>query len=266
MLERRRQSRRPVARSPRRCGRSGADGPCGERDGVAHFDGASRGVRGVGRQIAAGRCKRSTIGPAASSGRRCRRRDDAGAADLRAIAAARRPRDACPRAGGCCGPKSTVFAPQDGPLAALTKRVKDGFDPAGVLNPGRMWAGDLECRPLQLCATRRSRHRGSRQDPARMRALRLLHRDVPDLCAARRRARLAARAHLPDQGHAGERRPATQEVVKPYRSLPVVPCLHDDLSVRRALHAPRRSRPRAYRENLSPSRRTTGSCALFCCG
>ena len=34
-----------------------------------------------------------------------------------------------------------VFEPQDASLAALTKRVKEGFDPKGVLNPGRMWAG-----------------------------------------------------------------------------------------------------------------------------
>ncbi|MFY9829011.1 MAG: 2-hydroxy-acid oxidase, partial [Rhodoplanes sp.] len=34
-----------------------------------------------------------------------------------------------------------VFEPQPGPLAALTKRVKESFDPSGVLNPGRMWAG-----------------------------------------------------------------------------------------------------------------------------
>ena len=26
-------------------------------------------------------------------------------------------------------------------LGALTKRVKESFDPKGVLNPGRMWAG-----------------------------------------------------------------------------------------------------------------------------
>jgi glycolate oxidase FAD binding subunit len=35
----------------------------------------------------------------------------------------------------------SVFAPQEQPLAALTARVKAGFDPQGVLNPGRMWAG-----------------------------------------------------------------------------------------------------------------------------
>jgi len=34
-----------------------------------------------------------------------------------------------------------VFEPAQGALAALTARVKDSFDPKGVLNPGRMWAG-----------------------------------------------------------------------------------------------------------------------------
>ncbi len=34
-----------------------------------------------------------------------------------------------------------AFEPQDRDLAALTKRVKESFDPKGVLNPGRMYAG-----------------------------------------------------------------------------------------------------------------------------
>jgi glycolate oxidase FAD binding subunit len=34
-----------------------------------------------------------------------------------------------------------VFTAQDAAVAALTKRIKAGFDPSGVLNPGRMWAG-----------------------------------------------------------------------------------------------------------------------------
>jgi glycolate oxidase FAD binding subunit len=34
-----------------------------------------------------------------------------------------------------------VFEPQAAGVAALNKRVKEGFDPKGVLNPGRMWAG-----------------------------------------------------------------------------------------------------------------------------
>jgi glycolate oxidase FAD binding subunit len=34
-----------------------------------------------------------------------------------------------------------VFAPEDPATRALGKRVKESFDPKGVLNPGRMWAG-----------------------------------------------------------------------------------------------------------------------------
>jgi glycolate oxidase FAD binding subunit len=34
-----------------------------------------------------------------------------------------------------------VFAPEEPALRALSKRVKESFDPKGVLNPGRMWAG-----------------------------------------------------------------------------------------------------------------------------
>ena len=34
-----------------------------------------------------------------------------------------------------------VFTPEAPVLAALTKRVRGGFDPQGVLNAGRMWAG-----------------------------------------------------------------------------------------------------------------------------
>ncbi|MEA2873800.1 MAG: glycolate oxidase binding subunit [Hyphomicrobiales bacterium] len=34
-----------------------------------------------------------------------------------------------------------VFEPQDAGLAALTKRVKESFDPKGIFGSGRMWAG-----------------------------------------------------------------------------------------------------------------------------
>ncbi|MCL8381560.1 glycolate oxidase subunit GlcE [Xanthobacter aminoxidans] len=37
--------------------------------------------------------------------------------------------------------RTAVFQPLDGALAALTKRVKESFDPGLVLNPGRMHAG-----------------------------------------------------------------------------------------------------------------------------
>jgi glycolate oxidase FAD binding subunit len=67
--------------------------------------------------------------------------DDAGAAVVR-------------RAVGVCGgqamliraPAATraavdVFSAQQPDLASLSRRVKQGFDPNGVLNPGRIWAG-----------------------------------------------------------------------------------------------------------------------------
>jgi glycolate oxidase FAD binding subunit len=34
-----------------------------------------------------------------------------------------------------------VFESEDSAMRALGKRVKESFDPKGVLNPGRMWAG-----------------------------------------------------------------------------------------------------------------------------
>ena len=36
-----------------------------------------------------------------------------------------------------------VFQPQATPLAALTRRLKESFDPRGILNPGRMYAGGV---------------------------------------------------------------------------------------------------------------------------
>jgi glycolate oxidase FAD binding subunit len=34
-----------------------------------------------------------------------------------------------------------VFSPEPPAIAAVSRRVKDSFDPKGVLNPGRIWAG-----------------------------------------------------------------------------------------------------------------------------
>lgn len=43
------------------------------------------------------------------------------------------------RAGQNDQSSTGVFQPQPAPLAALTQRVKASFDPAGILNPGRMY-------------------------------------------------------------------------------------------------------------------------------
>lgn len=45
------------------------------------------------------------------------------------------------RAAAALRAAAPVFSPQQPVLAGLTKRIKAGFDPNGVLNPGRMYAG-----------------------------------------------------------------------------------------------------------------------------
>jgi glycolate oxidase FAD binding subunit len=67
--------------------------------------------------------------------------DDAGAALVRRAVAAAGGHATLIRAPASARAAIDVFAPQDAAVAALTKRVKESFDPRGVLNPGRMWAG-----------------------------------------------------------------------------------------------------------------------------
>jgi glycolate oxidase FAD binding subunit len=66
---------------------------------------------------------------------------DAGAALVHQVVAAAGGHAMLIRAPAAVRAAVDVFAPQDGGLAALTRRVKESFDPKGVLNPGRMWAG-----------------------------------------------------------------------------------------------------------------------------
>ena len=67
--------------------------------------------------------------------------DDAGAALVRGAVKACGGHATLIRAAPAVRAAVDVFEPQHAPLAALTKRVKQSFDPQGVLNPGRMWAG-----------------------------------------------------------------------------------------------------------------------------
>jgi glycolate oxidase FAD binding subunit len=67
--------------------------------------------------------------------------DDAGAALIHHAVAATGGHATLIRAPASVRAAIDVFAPQDAAVAALTKRVKESFDPKGVLNPGRMWAG-----------------------------------------------------------------------------------------------------------------------------
>ncbi len=67
--------------------------------------------------------------------------DDAGAALVRAAVATTGGHATLIRAPAAARAAVGVFAPQDAAVAALTRRIKASFDPRGVLNPGRMWAG-----------------------------------------------------------------------------------------------------------------------------
>jgi glycolate oxidase FAD binding subunit len=68
--------------------------------------------------------------------------DDAAAADIRAaIAAAGGGHATLIRGSHELRARIAVFQPQDAALAALTRRLKEQFDPKGILNPGRMTAG-----------------------------------------------------------------------------------------------------------------------------
>lgn len=69
------------------------------------------------------------------------RSDDAQAPLVRATVAAAGGHATLIRAPAAVRAKVDVFTPESAPLAALTQRVRKGFDPQGVLNPGRMWAG-----------------------------------------------------------------------------------------------------------------------------
>ena len=101
----------------------------------------------------------------------------------------------------------------------------------------------------------RSASRRGREESARLRPLRHLHGDVSDLCAARRRARRAARPHRDDAEHAGGGRRAIARDRAACRSLPVVPRLPHGLSVERRLCAAGRRGARAYPDALSPAAR-----------
>jgi glycolate oxidase FAD binding subunit len=65
----------------------------------------------------------------------------AGAATIRRAAASTGGHATLDRATAATRAAVDVFEPQRGALAGVTKRVKESFDPKGVLNPGRMWAG-----------------------------------------------------------------------------------------------------------------------------
>ena len=67
--------------------------------------------------------------------------DDANAPAVRAAVAGHGGHATLIRAPAAVRAAVEVFTPEEPALAALSKRVREGFDPQGVLNAGRMWAG-----------------------------------------------------------------------------------------------------------------------------
>ena len=94
-----------------------------------------------------------------------------------------------------------------------------------------------------------------------MRALRLLHGDLPDLRAVPRRKRFPARSHRPHSRDAGKGRPAAREDSPPSRSLSFVPVVHDHLRREGGLCASDRYRAHLYRGQLSPPARRADAAA-----
>ena len=89
-----------------------------------------------------------------------------------------------------------VFEPPTGPLGAPHRRVKESFDPWGVAQPG--WTGGpgghadlVHSRPAF-----RPGYRRGRQDPARLRALRLAPRPARPISCSGDEDDLHTRAHL----------------------------------------------------------------------
>jgi glycolate oxidase FAD binding subunit len=66
---------------------------------------------------------------------------DAGAAVVRAAVAAVGGHATLVRASDDVRLAVPVFEPQPAPVMALSRRLKEAFDPEGILNPGRMYAG-----------------------------------------------------------------------------------------------------------------------------
>ena len=67
--------------------------------------------------------------------------DEPGAAAVRDAVAVTGGHATLVRASAAIRAAVDVFHPEEAGVAALGRRVKESFDPQGVLNPGRLWAG-----------------------------------------------------------------------------------------------------------------------------
>ena len=104
-----------------------------------------------------------------------------------------------------------------------------------------------------------------RRNPARVRALRVLQRDVPDVSADGRRTRRSARADLSDQGDAGSRRAHAGRARTP-RSVSDVPRVRNDVPVGCCVRRTRGNRPQLLEDTRTAAAARNDSYAAPWCG
>ena len=185
--------------------------------------------------------------------------DDAGAAAIRRAFAATGGHATLVRAPAAVRAAVDVFEPQTGALARVDQAREGELRSQGCAQSGPHVGGGVMQTILHPRPARRSEHRGS---PKRSCAPACIAASAPrparPMCCSATSSTFPARAHLPHQGDAGARPAGDRGGRQAHRPLPVVPLLHDHVPVRRALHAPRRSRPRPHRGNLPPAAASTG--------
>ena len=164
------------------------------------------------------------------------------------------------RAPPRCAPRSTCSSRKDAGVAALTKRVKEHSIRRACSIPAAC-GRECRCKPSFTLA--------QLADPQIAESEKILRACVHcGFCTATcptyvllgdeldsPRGRIYLIKEMLEHDRAGDARGR-----QAHRPLPVVPRLHDDVPVRRALHAPRRSR--AARISRRP---TAGRCSTGCC-
>jgi hypothetical protein len=150
-------------------------------------------------------------------------RTDADPATARGCAAGRRQRDLFRAA---TDKRAGAFPPLAARVLELHRRSSASSTRAASSTPAGCIPASERPDPMEthLADWLRGTPEGTRGrvDPAQVRALRLLHGDLPDLPAARRRAGRPARPHLPDEAGARRRAAHARDAAAP-RPLPDLP-------------------------------------------
>jgi hypothetical protein len=140
---------------------------------------------------------------------------------------------------------------RSGPRHAAGSMVGRWASCPGIGMPDRSAGRVKNCADsLYFRAACAARNRRSRRHSEDVRPLRVLYRDLSNLCSVPRRERLAARPHRPHSRHARKGWRAGRQDRSSPRSMPFLPFLHDDLRGEGGLRPSDRYRPRVYRGEI----------------